>query len=296
MRDGNRHHAPANAALDDARDRARRTYNCASDAYDDPANSFWSRFGEATVARLGLRPGDRVLDVCCGSGASALPAAERVGPTGFVLGVDLAERMLELARRKAHARGLKHCEFRVGDLLALNDDGRGGDPVRGHADGFDAVVCVFGVFFVPDVAAAVRSLWAQVRPGGQLAITTWGPRFFEPATSAFWDSIRAVRPDLHKSFNPWDRICDPPSLYAVMREGGVPDAEIVAVSSAHPIDSPQAWWWAVLGSGYRGTIEQLDADARHRVMTANFEYVARTGLSAVEANVVYAVARRAPPR
>ena len=64
--------------------------------------------------------------------------------------------------------------------------------------GFDAVVCVFGIFFLPDMPGAVRKLWALVRPGGNLAVTTWGPRFFEPATTAFWDSIREVRPDLYR--------------------------------------------------------------------------------------------------
>lgn len=57
------------------------TYNSAADFYDDPANLFWQRFGRKTVERLQLKPGSRVLDVCCGSGASALPAAEIIGPS-----------------------------------------------------------------------------------------------------------------------------------------------------------------------------------------------------------------------
>ena len=64
----------------DAKARAAATYNAASDHYDDFANAYWDRYGRRTVDRLALRPGMRVLDVCCGSGASALPAAEAVGP------------------------------------------------------------------------------------------------------------------------------------------------------------------------------------------------------------------------
>ena len=151
-------------------------------------------------------------------------------------------------------------------------------------------MCVFGVFFVPDMAAAVRSLWSLVRPGGRLAITTWGPRFMEPATTAFWDSIRAVRPDLYKGFNPWDRTCDPPALLALLQEGGVPAAEVIAEPGTHPIASPEAWWAAIAGSGYRGTLDQLDAAAREQVKRANFDYVRRSGVRALEANVVYAIA------
>src|SRR5690349_16584405 len=158
----------------EAQNRAATTYNAASDTYDSPANTFWAKFGRRTVERLNLKPGERVLDVCSGSGASAIPAAEAVGPKGSVTGVDLSEKLMELARGKAKAEGLRNIEFKSGDMLELP-----------FADAqFDAVVCVFGVFFVPDMPVAVRSLWRVVRPGGRLAITTWGPRFFEPATGA----------------------------------------------------------------------------------------------------------------
>lgn len=270
------------ATPDDAKARAANTYNAAADHYDDAANTFWGRFGRTTVERLNPARGSKLLDVCCGAGASALPAAEAVGPDGHVLGVDLAAQLLALARAKAAQRGLRNCEFRLGDMLDL--------PLEGRQ--FDAVVCVFGIFFVPDMQAAVRSLWGAVRPGGALAVTTWGPRFFEPATTAFWNSIRDVRPDLYKGFNPWDRICDPPSLRALLRDGGIDDAEIVAESGAHPIAGPDAWWSAVLGSGYRGTVDQLDATHRQQVRDANLRYVAISGIGAVEANVVYAIARK----
>jgi ubiquinone/menaquinone biosynthesis C-methylase UbiE len=268
--------------LDEAKARAAATNNAAADSYDDPANSFWARFGRRTVDRLGLRAGDRVLDVCCGSGASAIPAAEAVGPGGSVLGIDLSGNLLELARAKARSRRLQNVEFRAGDLM---------DP-RVPGAHFDAVVCVFGIFFVPDMPAAVRGLWRALRPGGTLAITTWGPRFFEPANAAFWSSVREVRPDLYKGFNPWDRICDPPAVESMLREGGVAEAEVVAEAGQHPIASPEAWWAAVLGTGYRGTVDQLDAAARERVRAANLAFIRESGIDAVEANVVFAIARK----
>src|ERR1044072_1600999 len=100
--------------LEDAKKRAATTYNAASDFYDNPANTLWERYGRRTVERLKLARGERVLDVCCGSGASAIPAAEFVGPEGAVVGVDLADNLLELARAKAKQRGLTHIQFRNG--------------------------------------------------------------------------------------------------------------------------------------------------------------------------------------
>ena len=265
---------------DEAQAKAAAIYNAAADSYDDPLNSFWTRFGRNTIERLDLQTGENVLDVCCGSGASAIPAAEKVGPDGSVLGVDLSENLLALARAKASDLHLRNIEFRVGDMLDL----------RLPESHFDAVVCVFGIFFVPDMVAAARALWGLVRPGGKLAITTWGPHFFEPATSAFWHAIRDVRPDLYKSFNPWDRICEPQLILALLREAGIEEADVVAEPGEHSIPSAEAWWSAVLGSGYRGTVEQLDVNDRERVHAANLHYVRQSGVRSVEANVVYAIA------
>ena len=270
------------ATRDEAKARATITYNAAADSYDDPENSFWERFGRRTIERLNLRPGTRVLDVCCGSGASAIPAADKVGPEGFLLGVDLAEKLLERARSKATKRGLHNLEFRLGDMLNL------GLP---RSD-FDAVVCVFGIFFVPDMRAGVQALWEVVRPAGKLAITTWGPRWFEPATTAFWNAVREVRPDLYKAFNPWDRICDPASVRALLAEGGIQEVEVFAEPGEHPIPSSEAWWSAVLGSGYRGTLDQLDTIDRQKVRNANLTYIRDSGVTSVEANVVYAIATK----
>jgi ubiquinone/menaquinone biosynthesis C-methylase UbiE len=269
-------------ASDEAKVKAAATYNAAADFYDDPANTFWDRFGRRTIERLRLPSGARVLDVCCGSGASAIPAAETVGPQGFVLGIDLADNLLTLARAKASVRGLQNTEFRTGDVLNL----------AVPEAPFDAVVCVFGIFFVPDMPAAVQALWRVVRPGGSLAVTTWGPHFFEPGTKAFWNAIREVRPELYKGFNPWDRISDPASVRALFRESGVDEVEVVAEAGTHPIPSADAWWAAVLGTGYRGTVEQLDAHDRERVRVSNLAFIRESGIRSVETNAVYAVATK----
>jgi ubiquinone/menaquinone biosynthesis C-methylase UbiE len=269
-------------AKQQALSRAQAAYQAASDHYDQPALAFWEKFGRATVARLGLRAGGRVLDVCCGSGASALPAAEAVGPTGRVLGVDLAAGLVDKARIKARERGFAHAEFRVGDFEELAEPG----------ESFDAVVCVFGIFFLPDMPAAVRRLWHWVRPGGQLAITTWGPRVFEPANTIFWDAIREVRPELHKGFNPWDRINEPAALTELLLDGGVVGSVAAAEPGWHPVATPADWWTIVMGSGYRGVIEQLTPAECERVHATVLAAVARQDIRRIETNVIYATARK----
>src|SRR5262249_19198329 len=189
---------------------------------------FWDRFGAATVARLRLAAGDRVLDLCCGAGASAIPAAQAVGVRGSVLGIDVAQPLLELARARAARQGLANVEFRHSRAVRPGlPDGR-----------FDAVVCVFGVFFAPDMAAFVAEMWRLVRPGGVLAVTTWGPGLFEPANSHFWECVRAVEPSLFKAFNPWDEITTPEALAGLFSRAGVPDPAVVAAAGQHQLAHP----------------------------------------------------------
>ena len=264
----------------EAQSRAAFTYNATADFYNASPLSFWDYFGGRTIELLSLPVGSRVLDVCCGAGASAVPAARVVGPTGKVTGVDLSEKLLELARKKA--ADLPNIDFELGDMLALGFLG----------ESFDAVVCVFGIFFVPDMEMAVRELLRCVRPGGQLAVTTWGPNFFEPANSALWRSIKEVRPDLHKAFNPWDRITGPVSLEKILNGGGAESPKIIVENRLHPILSPEDWWTIILGSGYRGTIEQLSQADRGKVREANLAFISDERISSIQTNVLYALATK----
>jgi ubiquinone/menaquinone biosynthesis C-methylase UbiE len=267
---------------DNAQDRAAFTYNAAADFYDASALSFWDYFGRRTIELVSLPIGSRVLDVCCGAGASALPAAQAVGQTGAVIGIDLAEELLKSARAKAIQRRHSNIEFEVGDMLSL----------RFPVASFDAVVCVFGIFFVPDMAKAVSELWSRIRPGGKLAVTTWGPNFCQPANAAFWSSIKDIRPDLYKGFNPWDRINDPAGLRKILDEGGVVSPNIIPENRLHPLKSAEDWWTIVLGSGYRGTIEQLTLAEREKVKKTNLAFIRDEKISDVETNVLYALATK----
>jgi ubiquinone/menaquinone biosynthesis C-methylase UbiE len=268
----------------EAQSRAAAAYNAAADFYDAAPLGFWNYFGHRTVELLSPSIGARVLDVCCGTGASALRAAELVGPRGKVIGVDVAKELLELAQAKADQKQLTNIDFELGDMLSL----------KFPSDSFDAVVCVFGIFFVPDMQMAVRELWRCVRPGGQMAVTTWGKDLFEPANNAFWQSIKDVRPDLYKGFNPWDRISDQASLLKILSEAGVESRKVIAERRVHPVGSAEDWWTIVLGSGYRGTIEQLTRPELDRVKDANLSFIRDAKISAIQTNVLYALATKHP--
>jgi SAM-dependent methyltransferase len=145
---------------------ARDFWNAASSGWAEGMEAF-ERGAASVTARLlelaGVRAGQRVLDVATGQGEPALTAARAVGPTGRVVGVDIAPAMLEAARRRA--AGLGNVEFVEAAMESL--DGVGGP--------FDVALSRFGLMLATDRAAALRALEGALVPGGVLAAAVWGP-------------------------------------------------------------------------------------------------------------------------
>lgn len=194
----------------------------------------------------------------------------------------MSARLLDRARSKAAVRQLSNVAFRLADMTAL------GFP----DDHFDAVVSVFSIFFVPDMEGLVRELWRMVRPGGKLAVTTWGPRIFEPAYSRWLATIKRERPDLHSAFNPWDRITDVESVRRLLRDGGVTDAEVAAEGGYQMLRSPEDWWIIALGSGLRWVIEQMGPQAAAQVKAENINWLTENKVDCLETNAIYAIGHK----
>jgi demethylmenaquinone methyltransferase/2-methoxy-6-polyprenyl-1,4-benzoquinol methylase len=125
------------------------------------------RWREMGVMLAQVGPGSSALDVCCGTGDFAFALRRAIGPKGRVVGVDVSEKMLDIAREKS-GRNQLYVEFRPGDVLDLpfpdgNGDGTGGAPV-----GFQACTVGFGIRNVADVIRAFGEMRRVCRPGGRV--------------------------------------------------------------------------------------------------------------------------------
>src|SRR5215468_2605009 len=160
---------------DDQHGRIVADCNATAETYD--ALRFVQVCARRLVELAALPPGAHVLDIATGTGWAAIAAAQYVGPTGGVLGVDLAPELLERARQKVAAAGLTQVEFREGDAERLDlGDQR-----------FDVVLCASSLFFMPDMLAALQEWYRVLTPGGQVGFSGFGPTFGQPQQD-LWDA------------------------------------------------------------------------------------------------------------
>jgi len=119
--------------------------------------------GEALVEKFGIRKGLKVLDLGCGDGTTAIPAAKRGAD---VLGVDIAANLVAAGNRRAQELGLANCKFQEGDA----------SDMHGVQDrGFDLLVSIFGAMFAPKPFDAAKEMVRVTRPGGRIIMGNWIP-------------------------------------------------------------------------------------------------------------------------
>lgn len=246
-------------------DELAREFNAAHAEFDKLTPTVWGPAGQALTFQLGLRPGDAVLDVCCGMGASALPAAAAVGPAGLVHAIDLADDLLEQGRVIAAERALLNVEFVCADATTWEP------PSTVPEAGYDALACSYGVFFLPDMDISFARLTGLVRHGGKIGVTAWRAGALEDYVGAFFEVADRYRPVTaqrehpgsrwpNRAKDPLARIDTPDKLRTWLTDFGTHSVDVNELSNLIPA-TEEFSWNLVLGSGLRGALVGLDAAA-----------------------------------
>jgi ubiquinone/menaquinone biosynthesis C-methylase UbiE len=172
--------------------------------------------------RAVLRPGERVLDVACGTGVVARAAAERVGRAGHVHALDINPGMLAVARSLPAVAGAS-IEWHHASALAL--------PFADAA--FDVALCQLGLQFFPDRRTALGEIRRVLVPDGRLALSVFGPIERNPATHALANALdRHVRPDASSAKRTEHALADPAQLRALVTRAGFSDVVIATAEKA----------------------------------------------------------------
>jgi ubiquinone/menaquinone biosynthesis C-methylase UbiE len=215
------------------------------------------------VAQAAIPPGAQVLDVATGTGWAALAAAEHVGPSGRVLGVDLAPEMLAYAQQKMTAAGLTNVEFRVGDAerLDLADEC------------FDVVLCASILMIVPDMLAALPEWHRVLKPGGQVRFSGFGPTGGQPMRDLWTARLRQYEVSLPTVLQDY-RLAEPETCRRLLHEAGFVQSEVQSEQLGYYFQTAEEYWEDMWASQRRMIVLQL-APAQREQFKA--EHLAEVG-------------------
>jgi SAM-dependent methyltransferase len=239
-------------------------------AWDDTAEGWkrwWPTFERAAqtvndrlVELAGLRAGNRVLDIATGSGEPALTAARAVGPSGRVVAVDMSPGMLAIARERIDAARLNNVDLVESDAESLKLD----------AHSFDAVVCRWGLMFMPDLDGVLRGIHRALKPGGHFATAVWSFADKAPMCGLARDAIRKITgivppPNAPDPTN----LADTSILERALTAAGFRDVAIERLIVTFEFPSPDGFadFRGQIG-GTRATLSKLPAEVSRGVRDA----------------------------
>ena len=196
----------------------------AQDLYDGRAAGYdvsWhDRFSSHVVQLVDLKPGERVLDLACGTGLVTFKAAERVGPSGHVVGVDISTGMLAQAHPKLKGQALDNVQFYNHSITELDSL----PELQEHT--FDAITCASALVLLPHPEAAIKQWAKYLTPGGRLITDATHPRVLLPGIvlERVGRTLNLPVPSYREPFP------GPDDLAKIMRVAGLVDIEVMRIS------------------------------------------------------------------
>jgi ubiquinone/menaquinone biosynthesis C-methylase UbiE len=226
-------------------------FDGAAARYDCEGPSIFQQWGARLVELMELREGARVLDVATGRGAALLPAAQRVGACGRVVGVDLSRAMLRETERAARQVGWDNFELHKMDA----------EHLEFRNETFDAVTCAFSFFFFPALDAALSEMRRVLKIGGTFGATTFGatPPPFDPGWRIFAEQMRAYNAVVR---TPGRVVYTPEEFQAALTGAGFARVETRLEMYDVVFPNEETWWAFQFTLGNRAALLQMSDETR----------------------------------
>jgi 2-polyprenyl-3-methyl-5-hydroxy-6-metoxy-1,4-benzoquinol methylase len=203
---------------------------------------------------------DSVLDVACGTGNVMVEVA-KVFREASVVGIDISQGMVEVAKEKVVQEGLVNCFFEVSDI-----------EQKVFQEKYSVITCAYVLFFLPNPVEVLQKLYGALEEGGLLIFTTFTPNAFQPAQKVLMTLLEAegvVFPEKSKE-EAYKELKTKADIDYLCQQAGVEGVEVVTRPIRYPM-ALDAWWALNNDAGYRGFLMQLDSETYKRVKEAYYQ-------------------------
>lgn len=235
-------------------------FDRAASVYDQ--SGIFAYFGERLATLAQVAHGARVLDVATGRGAVLFPAAIRIGTQGHVCGIDLSAMMVQETGFEIKRRRLQNAKVVKMDAEALDFPDAG----------FDAVLCGFALSFFPRLERGLAEFRRVLKPGGKIAVTTWGER--DQRWTWYHDLLKTYLPSQTAEPRSTPFIFDKPNaLRATLTNAGFVDVQVQVEEKEFVYANPAAWWSSLWSCACRQPLEKMPPDALKKFQADVFEKI-----------------------
>jgi len=225
-------------------------FDLVAQKYDNPSLRFFPACADKLVNYTKISPKQKVLDIATGTGVVAMAAAQCVQGTERVQAIDLSKNMIQQAQEKAKNVGIDTIDFHVMDA----------ENLKFQSNTFDVITCSYGLFFMPNMSAALKSWLRVLKPGGKIIFSSFAPSAFQPLTEIFIKNLADY--DVVPPTPRWLQLAEEELCKQILLDNGFEQPQVMQAQLGYHLTDFNNWWEVIQSAGYRGLYEQLAEEYR----------------------------------
>lgn len=235
----------------DEKQAITKVFDLVATKYDNSSLRFFPSCANKLVEFANIIPNQKILDIATGTGMVAMAAAHRLQDRGHVQAIDISENMIRQAKVNFKKAGINNVDFHVMDA----------ENLKFETNYFDIITCSYGLFFMPDMSAALKSWLRVLKPGGKFVFTSFAPSAFQPLSDIFIKNLAEY--DIVLPTPRWLQLAEEGLCKQILLDNGFEAPQVMQDQLGYHLENFDDWWEVIQSAGYRGLYEQLAQEHRN---------------------------------
>lgn len=223
------------------KNKIKNTFNEASSGYDLSELSFFKKSSQFLIDLVKINGNEKILDVCTGTGHAVHYASKKI-TNGFITGIDISEKMIEIAKNKEKKNS--KINLICTDLEEFYPNLK-----------FDLITCAFGIFFFPDMKKAIQKMKSLLNKNGRIILSSFEAPFMEPQRGIFMENLKKYNVPIRPSL--WSDINTEKKFRSFLEQNDFKKVGIFKNDCSYFIEDSSKWWNIIIYSNMRSNLNSL---------------------------------------